>query len=554
MVRPADTGPVGVVLVHGIGRQRAFDARRKFSKALQRAYGDLKVRDEGAALEIALPGGTLRLYEAYWAELLTGEAVRDTFDDRDTHMVGWFPWLNLRGGLYRSGWQRRRRVQLRVALWTCLFLPLALSIQLLLGLAYAVASAVQRGPQFRALLDEVPGDVFNYVTSAAGAGPPESSLRAVADQIEARLVDALDAAKAEGCSKIVVVAHSLGTVIAARVLFGNGTLPPVQCLHTIGSPLGKVRFIWPLLVPEPPPDRLGGLMWHNFSDPLDVISSRLGTAPGSPHVHNHCLLGRAGLGSAHVTYEDHPRFMEEFARSLGHKPPKHRRELVIRARLAIRSVLETLALFGVVIVALLTGLLGCVLIAGMTAAIASLPSGSDPPAVVHYALGHFWVAVLVIGAIYFIIVFVALPVTRGRYLARLRHYAHRCQRQPPPPQPVDKYQISAPKCARGEDRGWKRAAPVIALVVLLVLGGAVALWFELPVSRAQQVPVSLGYGHISRTLAAVVRPLVALVGSVSLFFMILFVLASVVNVWEGAVNGLRRYRSYIRRTTLPPVD
>src|SRR5664279_3875409 len=107
MVRPVEPGPVGVVLVHGIGRQRPLDARGKFRQALERAYGHLGAHEDGAALEIALPDGTVRLYEAYWADLLSGEGVRETFDGAYANMIGWFPRLNLRGGLYDPGRQRR---------------------------------------------------------------------------------------------------------------------------------------------------------------------------------------------------------------------------------------------------------------------------------------------------------------------------------------------------------------------------------------------------------------------------------------------------------------
>ena len=421
MTRPVETGPVAVVLVHGVGRQRPLDARRKFLEALQRMYGDAEVQEDGAALEIALSGGRLRLYEAYWADLLTGEAVRGTFHGVYAQTVGWFPWLNLRAGLYGLDRQRSSGVRLRVGLWTCVFLPLALSAQLLLGLAYVVAFAIRRRPQFQALLDEIPGDVFNYVNSAAGIEAPDWPLQPVAHQIEGRLVSALEVAHADGCSQIAVVAHSLGTVIAARVLFGDGkaTVPPVRCLHTIGSPLRAVRFIWPLLVPEPGPACLPGLTWHNFWDPLDLISTRFGSASGSVQVHNHCLLGRAGLGSAHVTYQDHPRFMAAFARSLEHAPPTPRLDLVIRARLAIRSVLESLALIGGMSLALITGFTGCVLSAAAGAVLVSLPSGDDPPAEGRYVLAHFGTLILILGTILFMVVFIGFPVTRGRYMARL---------------------------------------------------------------------------------------------------------------------------------------
>jgi len=242
---------------------------------------------------------------------------------------------------------------------------------------------------------------------------------------------------------------------------------------------------------------------------------------------------------------------------VGQEPARTRLELLIRARLAIRSGAESLAVIGGLALALLTGLLGCVLIAVVMAAMVSLPNSGDPPGVWRYVYAHYGVLVLGVGGLMFLIVFVGMPVTRGRYLAGLLHYTHRFQRPPPPLPPVPKYEVSAPKWARGPEHWWNRIgdAAQLAVAALLVLIGAAVLWFQLTVSRVQRLIAEyLGVGHIDRTLATIARPLVVLAGSVSLLFTVLFLVAMAVIVWEGVVNGLRRYRSYMRRTTQPPVD
>ena len=119
---------------------------------------------------------------------------------------------------------------------------------------------------------------------------------------------------------------------------------------------------------------------------------------------------------------------------------------------------------------------------------------------------------------------------------------------------MEQYRVSAPRWARGEEHWWNRTVPVLAVCAVLTLLGAVGLWFGLTTRLEQQMAVNLGVGHVSDTLAAVARPLVALAGSGCLLYTILFLLALAVNVWESAVNGVRRYRSYMRRTTQPPVD
>lgn len=76
---------------------------------------------------------------------------------------------------------------------------------------------------------------------------------------------------------LVIVAHSLGSVVAADLLPRLGEEHQVRCLLTIGSPLAA-RGTWTgtisLLQPQFPYDRVDA--WVNFSPPTDIVTALRG--------------------------------------------------------------------------------------------------------------------------------------------------------------------------------------------------------------------------------------------------------------------------------------
>jgi hypothetical protein len=72
----------------------------------------------------------------------------------------------------------------------------------------------------------------------------------------------------------VVLAHSLGSVVALESLHEPGHTTPVPLLVTVGSPLAMRTVVWPHVRPRPPrtPDRVA--RWLNFWDRDDVIAAR----------------------------------------------------------------------------------------------------------------------------------------------------------------------------------------------------------------------------------------------------------------------------------------
>lgn len=433
--------PIGILLVHGIGSQQPGDSSEKFAKAFRNAYPDLACRRETDCLVLTAGSRALRAYEVYWADLLEGESIGGTFDPLEFHSLAWFPYLNLTAGLYVANHP------VRVFLWTMLLSPIAMAAHLLYWLA-----RILRIP--KTAFDRTLADVTNYVNSAARTLGEESSLRPVAGQILRRFDMALRKAREDRCGTVHVVAHSLGTVIAYHALSHHlevHACPPnardglrlVHSFFTIGSPLEKIRFVWPDLVESRPLVREGTSQddsttdgkdhaclrlrrWENFYNPLDLVSGRLRHAQHWGEVHNHKLLGRTGYARAHTTYELDPRFLRVVSKILLGTEAELRVNLLTRARLLAGALGESLAVVGVLLLAVavptvLLGLLGLV-IAWWTAfggTVEALQSGVPKEHLGGYFRFFFRLVQVSIAAF-----FLLAPPLYGRIRAGFDHYLH----------------------------------------------------------------------------------------------------------------------------------
>ena len=92
-------------------------------------------------------------------------------------------------------------------------------------------------------------------------------------ELRRRLLDALRAAS-EKAENIVLVTHSMGTMVAYDVLRNCDDCPPVDTLFTLGSPLGIQEVQDELVATDRetvdfPASRLR--RWVNVYDPLDVV-------------------------------------------------------------------------------------------------------------------------------------------------------------------------------------------------------------------------------------------------------------------------------------------
>jgi hypothetical protein len=297
---------IGVIVVHGIGRQVAGGPLAEFVRAVERSFAVRVAAGSDGVPVLELTDRTVRFYEGYWADLLPLEAVRGSFNFDVIPAMVFFPWLNLRHGLYPerlfSGWH--------ILGWSLLLAPIGIASlflffggQLLHTMMAGVAESWRRGrgprqpdkpdipdgdgavlraaregreqaEAYNRLLDEFAGDVVNYVAACAGALPPSSKLSAdVASHIRLRVHGAWQAALRDGCTEVQFVAHSLGSVITYHVLTGfglpaagPGEPPPgtevcrlwnsLTRLYTIGSPLEKILYFWPGIIGRAPAEEI----------------------------------------------------------------------------------------------------------------------------------------------------------------------------------------------------------------------------------------------------------------------------------------------------------
>ena len=97
-------------------------------------------------------------------------------------------------------------------------------------------------------------------------GEPDDSGAALDQRIRMKVGTAL------GDGPVIVVAHSLGTVVSLETLHDYAGRVPL--LVTLGSPIAMRTVVWPRLVPQPPatPDVVS--RWLNFWDRDDIIVAR----------------------------------------------------------------------------------------------------------------------------------------------------------------------------------------------------------------------------------------------------------------------------------------
>ncbi|MFD7054329.1 alpha/beta hydrolase [Streptomyces mirabilis] len=107
------------------------------------------------------------------------------------------------------------------------------------------------------------GQVRSYLARepVGGSGP------GLDQRIRARVAAELDPAGAT-----VVVAHSLGTVVAYETLHGHSG--PVPLLVTLGSPIGMRAAVRPRMRPQPLRVPPGVRAWLNFWDRDDFVTGR----------------------------------------------------------------------------------------------------------------------------------------------------------------------------------------------------------------------------------------------------------------------------------------
>jgi hypothetical protein len=328
---------VGLLIVHGIGEQRRGQTSEKLLVGLKAAYGDALQIERDAdnhPRAVTANGRTVRLYEVYWADVLSAEKSRGSFTWRIPSTLVWHPsWCRQLGMLPApeySGVLVRWRV--------CTLVPLVPAAYLLYIGARLLAqildkprreafeqklrarklSMVERSKAMAAftadtptlideVLDSVVADIPNYMGSIVAG---EGAAFEILDRFHAQMAHA----RTDGCDEVHVLAHSLGTVIAFHALSGLGlppaaSVPDPRGLYTIGSPLEKIRFFWPWTLRAAPPSTDPDFEWINFHHRADRVSGDLRRFAAFCPLRTIRLKGGGGLLRSHVVYERSPEFL-----------------------------------------------------------------------------------------------------------------------------------------------------------------------------------------------------------------------------------------------------
>jgi hypothetical protein len=347
---------IAILVVHGIGAQHPGETARKLLAGLARVDRGIDAASDAGIATVC--GQPVRLYEVYWADVLSGAPTRGAFHINELQSLSWFPWLNHRCGHYPRG-----HYSFLTLAWWWVVLPIvnffALCAYFGTGLVMQIASGATKERQVAepggsvwdeakkaaartsgygpidTLLDEYVGDVFSYVNSAGrafyrdtGEPPVPAAVEHAYDQVVQRFYDQLMKADADGCRAIQIVAHSLGTVVAYHALTGlrfddtradagaiRAAMGKVQHVYTIGSPLEKIRFFWPRLMPSRGAFGTPAFQWDNFVSWFDPVAGRLTRFGDWAAVTNHRLLG-GGFVRGHIVYEHSPVFLGVLTRGL----------------------------------------------------------------------------------------------------------------------------------------------------------------------------------------------------------------------------------------------
>jgi pimeloyl-ACP methyl ester carboxylesterase len=199
-------------------------------------------------------------------------------------------------------------------------------------------------------LDDVAADPFNYCQSAIGFGTTVQ-FRQVSTRIDGRVLEALEAAVADGCDQIHLVGHSLGGLIAVRSLTAasanHDVSPRLGQLFTIGTPLRKIQLIWPSALPRAVTESVRA--WHNYRDLLDLVSSAVPTHLRTRAVFDSWFVGWGGFTASHVLYQRNGAFVAALGEACVAQPGPDRATAWGRLPELARAILTDLAVIALAV-------------------------------------------------------------------------------------------------------------------------------------------------------------------------------------------------------------
>lgn len=390
---PGKEKPVGLLVVHGIGAQKRGATLSHVVEGLRIAYPDARIEQDGDFATMTVRRRQIRLYEVFWADVLSGEAIAGSFSLNQLHRLVWFPCLNR----WHIDDHKTNYPWWRVYGWTLILLPVSMMVTavywsvvtvcVLFGFAGRVrsralavfgeqrssSSGVGPAPTLikasRAKVDDWLadriGDLFNYLDAFVGA---QAHVPGAHEEIYRIFRKTLKRASAE-CSELQILAHSMGTLVTHHALSnfreqteeflaakaeGDVTQrPPLTKLYTIGNPLGKILFFWPKAI-----NCSSGwkdIKWHNFRNPEDLISGYSGYRTlGDPK--NWTVKGAGGLLRAHRGYRTHPTFLNTFGPGLTKLPTALRRGVASRSLRFVLDLVESIVVYAAFVILALGGI------------------------------------------------------------------------------------------------------------------------------------------------------------------------------------------------------
>ena len=216
---------IGVLVVHGIGRQEQGESLRGLLRGLRRGFilpdpdgalGSFCRETDGSIQSptLKLPDREIVFYEVHWAEVME-EFEWLSFSFTSLEDVSWFPWLNRTVPSWRCVYSdkdgRRATVVLLIVM-----VPLWLSLKTLAVLFDATRKLFGISRDFNQTFDATAGDVVNYVRSRRPVEPTSSAATSICSQFSKVLQLA-----SGRCDEVHILAHSLGTVVAHDALTGG---------------------------------------------------------------------------------------------------------------------------------------------------------------------------------------------------------------------------------------------------------------------------------------------------------------------------------------------
>ena len=74
-----DEKPIGLLVVHGIGKQKEGATRDSVVRGLRKAYPEARFETHKKHADMVYEGCRVRIYEVYWAPVLMGERIHGSF-------------------------------------------------------------------------------------------------------------------------------------------------------------------------------------------------------------------------------------------------------------------------------------------------------------------------------------------------------------------------------------------------------------------------------------------------------------------------------------------